>query len=83
MAAYSTIQQVKPKQKIVTSLFDTEEEETITLRDEQKKAVGDALRRFKKKSGDKFLWNAKMRFGKTLCALQLAREMGECQQKLV
>lgn len=36
MAAYSTIQQVKPKQKIVTSLFDTEEEETITLRDEQK-----------------------------------------------
>ena len=77
MAAYSTIQQVKPKQKIVTSLFDTEEEETITLRDEQKKAVGDALRRFKKKSGDKFLWNAKMRFGKTLCALQLAREMGE------
>ena len=77
MAAYSTIQQVKPKQKIVTSLFDTEKEETITLRDEQKKAVGDALRRFKKKSGDKFLWNAKMRFGKTLCALQLAREMGE------
>lgn len=76
MAEYSTIQSVKPKQKIVTSLFDTEEE-TITLRDEQKKAVADALRRFKKKSGDKFLWNAKMRFGKTLCALQLAREMGE------
>ena len=76
MAEFSTIQSVKPKQKIVTLLFDTEEE-TITLRDEQKKAVADALRRFKKKSGDKFLWNAKMRFGKTLCALQLAREMGE------
>ena len=57
MAEYSTIQSVKPKQKIVTSLFDTEEE-TITLRDEQKKAVADALRRFKKKSGDKFLWYA-------------------------
>ncbi len=81
MAAYSTIQQVKPKQKIVTSLFDTEEEETITLRDEQKKAVGDALRRFKKKSGDKFLWNAKMRFGKTLTALQLFKELSLADHK--
>lgn len=77
MAAYSTIQQVKVKQKIATSLFSAEDEMVITLRDEQKKAVADALRRFKKKSGNKFLWNAKMRFGKTLCALQLAREMGE------
>jgi superfamily II DNA or RNA helicase len=77
MAAYSTIQQVKVKQKIATSLFGAEDEMVITLRDEQKKAVADALRRFKKKSGNKFLWNAKMRFGKTLCALQLAREMGE------
>ena len=77
MAAYSTIQQVKVKQKIATSLFGAEDEMAITLRDEQKKAVADALRRFKKKSGNKFLWNAKMRFGKTLCALQLAREMGE------
>ena len=77
MAAYSTIQQVKVKQKIATSLFGAEDEMVITLRDEQKKAVADALRRFKKRSGNKFLWNAKMRFGKTLCALQLAREMGE------
>ena len=53
----------------------------IELREEQKKAVGDAKTVFErhftdKKPFHKFLWNAKMRFGKTLCAMQLAKEMG-------
>lgn len=47
----------------------------IVLRDEQRKAVNDAKKYFKGKTGKKFLWNAKMRFGKTISALQLAREL--------
>ncbi|MCM1141648.1 MAG: Eco57I restriction-modification methylase domain-containing protein [Muribaculum sp.] len=47
----------------------------IVLRDEQKKAVAKAKARFKGGTGRKFLWNAKMRFGKTLSALKLAKEL--------
>ncbi len=48
----------------------------IELRREQLQAIRDAKNRFKQKAGNKFLWNAKMRFGKTVCALQLAKELG-------
>lgn len=47
----------------------------IVLRDEQKEAVRKAKARFKGQKGRKFLWNAKMRFGKTLSALQLVKEL--------
>ena len=46
----------------------------ITLRDEQKSAVRMAKRIFRN-PGSRALWNAKMRFGKTLSALQLVKEM--------
>ena len=69
-----------------TSLFGDDQ---ITLRSEQRDAIDRAKAQFCKRSGSKasgyqwtvqpkysqYLWNAKMRFGKTLCALQLAREM--------
>ena len=48
----------------------------IELRKEQLEAIKEAKDRFKQKAGNKFLWNAKMRFGKTVCALQLAKELG-------
>ena len=53
----------------------------IELRDEQKEAVAKAKYAFEaeftaKRPFHKFLWNAKMRFGKTLCAMQLAKERG-------
>lgn len=48
----------------------------IELRKEQLEAIKAAKERFKQKAGNKFLWNAKMRFGKTVCALQLAKELG-------
>lgn len=47
----------------------------IVLRDEQKEAVKKAKARFRGQQGRKFLWNAKMRFGKTLSALQLVKEL--------
>ena len=71
MAVYTTIEPVEKKQAM--GLF---EDNTIVLREEQEDAINAALKYFKKKSGHKFLWNAKMRFGKTLCALELARRMG-------
>jgi len=64
-------------------------EQQITLRSEQRDAIDRAKDKFCRRSGSRttgyqwsvqpkysqYLWNAKMRFGKTLCALQLAREM--------
>ena len=69
-----------------SSLFGDDQ---ITLRSEQRDAIDRAKNQFCRRSGSKasgyqwtvepkysqYLWNAKMRFGKTLCALQLAREM--------
>lgn len=74
MAVYTTIQSVKSKQS--NGLFD---DKIIVLRDEQEDAIKHAFRYFKKPSGKKFLWNAKMRFGKTVCALELAKRMGELE----
>ncbi len=49
-------------------------------RPEQEKAVDQTAAYFRKHHGDqpapKYLWNAKMRFGKTFTTYQLAREMG-------
>ncbi|WP_392452520.1 Eco57I restriction-modification methylase domain-containing protein [Streptococcus parasuis] len=47
------------------------EEPVITLRPEQETAVEQTQKVFKKK--DRMLWNAKMRFGKTLTSLQLVK----------
>ena len=52
----------------------THTENPIILRPEQKTAVERTLKQFRK--GNQMLWNAKMRFGKTLCALRVAKEMG-------
>lgn len=52
------------------------------MRDEQKDAVADTLAFFKREwdvdpnAVPRFLWNAKMRFGKTFTAYQLALKMG-------
>lgn len=46
----------------------------IVFRPEQKEAIERTVRQFKK--SDMMLWNAKMRFGKTLSALEVVRRMG-------
>lgn len=59
------------------SLLNTETSQgrsPIVLRDEQMEAVKKTKERFKK--GNQMLWNAKMRFGKTVSALQTIRELG-------
>ena len=44
----------------------------IKFREEQEKAINDTRTRFQ--IGKQMLWNAKMRFGKTLCALEVIKE---------
>lgn len=52
----------------------------IIFRPEQRKAIDMAKAQFRR--GSRMLWNAKMRFGKTLSALQLAREMN-CARTII
>ena len=48
----------------------------IQFRPEQQEAIDKTIKQFKKKnSGNQMLWNAKMRFGKTLTALQVIKQM--------
>lgn len=82
---YKTLERIQPG--LQSSLF---RDDHIRLRAEQRDAIDKAKAQFCKRTGNRkdgytwtinptysqFLWNAKMRFGKTLCALQLAREMG-------
>lgn len=83
MATYSTLEEIKTGMQ--DDLFA---DDFITLRSEQRDAIDQAKERFCKKSGRRgeyqyevlpeyrqFLWNAKMRFGKTICAMQLMREL--------
>ena len=66
-----------------SSLFPEEkmqnEPAPIVFRPEQREAIDKAVKHFTKNKGKgqrKMLWNCKMRFGKTLSALQVVREMG-------
>lgn len=55
-------------------MFDVETApQHIVFRPEQLEAIKQTQKRFK--TNNQFLWNAKMRFGKTLSALQVVREM--------
>ncbi|MFR3443131.1 MAG: Eco57I restriction-modification methylase domain-containing protein [Coprococcus sp.] len=45
----------------------------IIFRPEQEEAIKRTIKQFKK--SDRMLWNAKMRFGKTICALEVVRQM--------
>lgn len=83
MATYSTLEEIK-----VDTQANPSSNNLIVLRSEQRDAIDQAKERFCKKIGRKgdyqytvlpesrqFLWNAKMRFGKTVCAMQLMREL--------
>lgn len=58
--------------------FNPERIQTFGMRPEQEKAVKQTSAHFRKHADDqpKYLWNAKMRFGKTFTTYELAREMG-------
>ena len=49
----------------------------VVFRPEQREAIEKTKKQFKK--GNQMLWNAKMRFGKTLSALQVVKDMDFCR----
>ncbi len=53
----------------------------IVFRPEQEDAIAKTLKQFK--TGKRMLWNAKMRFGKTLSALQVVKEAGYSQTIII
>lgn len=72
--AKRAIQAVKNGQSSLNPDDISEDNSPIIFRPEQKEAIKATIKQFK--VGDRMLWNAKMRFGKTLSALQVAKEMG-------
>ncbi len=62
----------KEEQSALKASEVTQGNNPIVLRPEQQEAIRCTQTRFKK--GTRMLWNAKMRFGKTLSALQLIKE---------
>src|SRR5574344_832405 len=66
---------VKEGRTSLTANEVSKDKSPIILRPEQKDAVERTLKQFTKKNSSKrMLWNAKMRFGKTVCALQVVKE---------
>lgn len=68
------IDAVKNGKTALNSSQITNNQNPIIFRPEQLDAIKKTIARYKKDT--KMLWNAKMRFGKTLTALQVAKEMG-------
>ncbi|MCW1908912.1 Eco57I restriction-modification methylase domain-containing protein [Lactiplantibacillus paraplantarum] len=72
--AKKAIQAVKDGRKSIDNSESSDKAIKIILRPEQTDAVKKTEKAFK--HNDKMLWNAKMRFGKTLSALQLIKKQG-------
>ena len=64
---------VKKGRKSLNAAEISQEQSPIVFRPEQQDAINKTKKQFKK--NDRMLWNAKMRFGKTLTALQVVKEM--------
>lgn len=71
---------VKEGRSSLSSAEVTQEYSPIIFRPEQQEAINKTKKQFKK--GNQMLWNAKMRFGKTLSALQVVKDM-EFQRTLI
>lgn len=73
--AKDAISAVKAGYANLTGVVSSETEHTpIVFRQEQRDAIDATIRQFKK--SDRYLWNAKMRFGKTLSALEVVKREG-------
>lgn len=69
------IQAVKQGQDVIDGpVVEKKEKVIIRFREEQERAISETISSFC--SREKKLWNAKMRFGKTLCAHELIRRAG-------
>ena len=64
---------VKQGRRSLNASEITQGQSSIVFRPEQKEAIAKTEKQFKK--SNRMLWNAKMRFGKTLSALQVVKDM--------
>lgn len=71
--ALKAIQAVKEGRSAISSSEIVPIHETIVFRPEQQEAIDKTIKKFNS-GGKAMLWNAKMRFGKTLTALQVVKE---------
>lgn len=71
--AKNAIAAVKAGKTALNSSQITSNKNPIIFRPEQKEAIKKTI--FRYKTDNRMLWNAKMRFGKTLTALEVAKEM--------
>ena len=71
--AKNAIKAVKENRRALSTSQITEDKNPIIFRPEQEKAIKETIKQFN--VGSSMLWNAKMRFGKTLTALQVVKEM--------
>ncbi|MCH5238183.1 MAG: Eco57I restriction-modification methylase domain-containing protein [Muribaculaceae bacterium] len=79
--AKQAIAAAKSGKKALHTSQITQGQSPIQFRPEQCEAIDKTLKRFKK--GKQMLWNAKMRFGKTLSALQVVKEHGGFKRVLI
>lgn len=70
--AKNAIKAVKSGQTSLKPGDITQDQNPIKFRPEQEKAINMTIKQFKK--SNQMLWNAKMRFGKTLSALEVVRQ---------
>ena len=71
--AKQAIKAVKEGKTALNSSQISNNRNPIIFRPEQKEAINKTITRYKK--DNRMLWNAKMRFGKTLTALEVAKQM--------
>lgn len=71
--AVKAIAAVKDGRRALASGEITMDRTPFTPRPEQERFIQETMRAFKR--NDRYLWNAKMRFGKTVTALELVRRM--------
>lgn len=70
----NAIAAVKAGRKTLSASETSETRTPFTPRPEQERFIAETIKALKKSS--KYLWNAKMRFGKTVTALELVRRLG-------
>ena len=70
----NAIAAVKAGRETLSASETSETRTPFTPRPEQERFIAETIKALKKSS--KYLWNAKMRFGKTVTALELVRRMG-------
>jgi len=72
--AKNAIKAVKNNQISLTPGQISTDNNPIIFRPEQEEAINKTIKTLK--TSDRMLWNAKMRFGKTICALEVTRKLG-------